>query len=68
MVSTPVQLWAEPERARRSTVVLSTDDLDATAARLTGAGIATGAVEPGGGARLVRLADPDGNRVVVLCR
>lgn len=61
-----VQVWAEPDRAGRSTVVLTTDELDATAARLVAAGIATGEPEPGGGARLLRLTDPDGNRVVVL--
>lgn len=60
-----VQLWAEPERAGRCTLLLATDDLDATAARLRALGIADGAPEPGGGARLLRLTDPDGNRVVV---
>jgi predicted enzyme related to lactoylglutathione lyase len=63
-----VQLWAEPERAGRSTLVLATDDLDTTAARLAAGGIASGGPEPGGGARLLRLTDPDGNRVVVVGR
>ena len=61
-----VQVWAEPARAGRSTVVLATDDLDAVAARLTSAGVAHGGPEPGGGQRTVLLADPDGNRVVLL--
>jgi predicted enzyme related to lactoylglutathione lyase len=63
-----VQVWAEPERAGRSTILLATDDLDATAARLVAAGIASSEPEDGGGARLLRLTDPDGNRVVVLGR
>jgi predicted enzyme related to lactoylglutathione lyase len=63
-----VQVWAERERAGRSSLVLTTDDLDATAARLSAAGVATGEPEPGGGARLVRLTDPDGNRVAVVGR
>ena len=60
-----VQLWLEPERAGSSTVVLAADDLDTTATRLAAAGMADGGPEPGGGARVLRLADPDGNRVVV---
>jgi catechol 2,3-dioxygenase-like lactoylglutathione lyase family enzyme len=61
-----VQVWAEPGRAGRSTVVLGTDDLDAVAARLSRAGVAHAGPEPGGGQRVLRLTDPDGNRVVVL--
>ena len=61
-----VQVWAEPARAGRSTLVLATDDLDATAARLAAAGLAGGGLEPGGGARVLRLDDPDGNRVVLV--
>ena len=63
-----VQLWVEPERAGRCTVQLATDDLDTTADRLTASGVGTTAVEPGGGARLLRLTDPDGNRVIVIGR
>lgn len=61
-----LQVWAEPERAGHSTVLLATGDLDATADRLAGAGIATAGVEPGGGARVLRLTDADGNRVVIV--
>lgn len=60
-----VQLWAEPDRAGGATLVLATDDLDVVAGRLAAAGVAAAAPEPGGGARLLRLTDPDGNRVVV---
>jgi predicted enzyme related to lactoylglutathione lyase len=61
-----LQVWVEPGRAGRSTVLLATDELDATAARLSELGIARGAPEAGGGRRLLQLTDPDGNRVVVL--
>lgn len=61
-----LQVWVEPGRAGRSTVLLRADDLDAAAERLRSLGIASGAPEAGGGARLLRLSDPDGNRVVVL--
>lgn len=60
-----LQVWREPERSGRSTVVLGTDDLDAVAASLTAAGIGHDGPEPGGGRRVLRLADPDGNRVVL---
>jgi predicted enzyme related to lactoylglutathione lyase len=63
-----VQVWAEPGRAGGSTVLLAADDLDAMASRLAACGLTNGVPEPGGGARLLRLADPDGNRVVVLGR
>ena len=61
-----VQLWVEPEHAGHSTLLLATDDLDGTAARLAKAGVAHDGPQPGGGARLLRLADPDGNRVVLV--
>ena len=63
-----VQVWAEPERAGHSTLVLTTDDLDGLASRLLAAGVGSGVVESGGGARLLRLTDPDGNRVVIVGR
>ena len=63
--SAGVQVWAEPQRAGRSTLVLVVDDLDAVAARLTAAGIGHGSPEPGGGGRVLQLTDPHGNRVVL---
>lgn len=63
-----VQVWRDAERAGRSCAVLTTsgaDALDALALRLTRAGVDHGGTEPGGGARLLRLIDPDGNLVVV---
>jgi predicted enzyme related to lactoylglutathione lyase len=60
-----LQVWAEPARAGRSTVVIGTDDLDAVAARLAAAGIDHEGVQPGGGGRILQVADPDGNRIVL---
>lgn len=61
-----VQVWSEPERAGKSTVVLTVTDLDDTATRLQAADITHKGTEPGGGARLIPLIDPDGNRVVLI--
>ncbi len=60
-----VQLWSEPDRAGQSSVVLDETDLDAAAARLSAAGIHHDDPQPGGGARILQLTDPDGNRVVL---
>ncbi len=60
-----VQVWLEPRRAGHSAVVLDETDLDAAAARLEGAGLAHGGPQPGGGARILQLTDPDGNQVVL---
>lgn len=59
-----VQVWSEPDRAGHSTYVLEESDLDAAAARLSEAGIDHGGPQSGGGARILQLADPDGNRIV----
>jgi len=59
-----VQVWVDNNRAGSSTVVLEVPDLDATAGRLTQAGIEHGGPQPGGGARILQVADPDGNGVV----
>jgi predicted enzyme related to lactoylglutathione lyase len=60
-----LQVWSEPARAGRATVVIGVDDLDAIAARLTAAGIDHEGVRPGGGGRILELADPDRNRIVL---
>ena len=59
-----IQVWSETDRAGHSTVVLDETDLDAAAARLATAGLDHGGPQPGGGARILQLTDPDGNRVV----
>ena len=64
--TTGLQVWSEPGRAGRSTVVMGTDDLDALAAHLKSAGVDHEGPQPGGGARILQMADPDGNRVVIV--
>lgn len=59
-----LQVYAEPDRAGRSSVVLSETDLDAAAARLAEVGIAHDGVEQVTSSRALQLLDPDGNRVV----
>lgn len=59
-----VQVWAEPDRAGRSSMVLDETDLDALAARLSKAGVEHAGLEQATSLRILRLCDPDGNRVV----
>lgn len=59
-----LQVWSEPERSGRSTVVLDETDLEATAARLTAGGVEHDGPQPVDRGRILQLADPDGNRVV----
>ncbi|GAA4675298.1 VOC family protein [Nocardioides nanhaiensis] len=60
-----LQVWLEPDRAGRSSVVLQESDLDAVAARLTEAGLEHPGVAPITSGRALQLTDPDGNRVVL---
>jgi predicted enzyme related to lactoylglutathione lyase len=60
-----MQVWSEPARAGRSTVVIGCDDLDAVASRLAHEGVEHEGVQPGGGGRILQVADPDGNRIVL---
>lgn len=60
-----VQVWAEADRAGGSTVVLVDPELDATAARLASGGIDHSGPEQATAGRILRLQDPDGNRVVL---
>ncbi len=59
-----LQVWSESGRAGHSSVVLDETDLDAAAARLAAAGLEHAGPQAGGGARILQLTDPDGNRVV----
>lgn len=59
-----VQVWCEPDRAGRSSVVLDESDLDALAARLTGAGFDHPGPQRATSSRVLLLEDPDGNRIV----
>jgi catechol 2,3-dioxygenase-like lactoylglutathione lyase family enzyme len=60
-----VQVFSEPDRASKSSLVLEETDLDAAAARLHAADIGHEGPQPGGEARILQLTDPDGNRVVL---
>lgn len=60
-----LQVWREPDAAGRSGCTIAVADLDAVAARLTAAGVAHEGVEQASSVRILRLADPDGNRVVL---
>lgn len=60
-----VQVWLDPERAGRSSLVLDESDLDALAERLSGAGLQHDGPQQVTASRVLMLADPDGNRVVV---
>jgi hypothetical protein len=46
--------------------VLYVDDLDAEADRLATLGVGHGGPQPGGGARILVLTDPDGNTMVLV--
>lgn len=60
-----VQVWSEPERAGRSSMVLGESDLDGLAARLAEADIDHAGPQQVTASRVLLLEDPDGNRVVV---
>ncbi|GAB7191973.1 hypothetical protein NUM3379_26810 [Kineococcus sp. NUM-3379] len=60
-----VQVFHDPRRAGRCSLVLRVDDLDATAERLTRASVRHPGPQSGGGARILELSDPDGNSVVL---
>jgi hypothetical protein len=63
--ATGLQVWSEPDRAGRSTVVFGTKDLNAESARLAEAGIDHEGAQPGGDGRILSLLDPDGNRAIL---
>ena len=61
-----LQVFCEPERSGRSTVVFGESDLDQAADRLQAAGLTGDRPQPGGPGRVLVLADPDGNRIVLV--
>ncbi|SDN54463.1 hypothetical protein SAMN05660199_00241 [Klenkia soli] len=63
-----VQVFAEPDRAGRSGATLATDDLDDVARALTAAGVHHDGPRQATSSRILQLADPDGNRVVLTGR
>lgn len=60
-----IQVYEEFGRAGRSGVTLHVADLDAAAAELDAAGIEHDPIAEADYVRIVILADPDGNRVVL---
>ena len=60
-----VQVWAEPDRAGRSSMVLGESDLDRLAERLRAVGIANEGPQQVTASRIIALEDPDGNRIVI---
>jgi catechol 2,3-dioxygenase-like lactoylglutathione lyase family enzyme len=60
-----VQVWAEPERAGRSCVVLDESDLDTFVTHLDEVGITHQGPQDASFSRILPLLDPDGNRVVI---
>jgi predicted enzyme related to lactoylglutathione lyase len=63
--SAGLQVWSEPGRAGKSSVVLGVTDLDGAASRARDEGLAHDGPQAGGDGRIVLLVDPDGNRVVL---
>lgn len=59
-----VQVWLDSTRAGNSAMVINESDLDALVASLAASGLNPGSPQPGGGARVLILADPDDNQVV----
>ena len=62
-----IQVYMDPDRAGRTQLNLSVDDLDADVAALTDRGIEVGdGVEANKGVRLAPITDPDGNVVTLI--
>jgi catechol 2,3-dioxygenase-like lactoylglutathione lyase family enzyme len=60
-----IQLWLDPQRAGHAAMVLDESDLDGRAAALDAAGLAYEGPQEVTASRIVQLADPDGNRIVI---
>jgi predicted enzyme related to lactoylglutathione lyase len=59
-----IQVWAEPERAGRSSILFADSDLDARAAQLADAGVSHEGPYDATSSRVLQAEDPDGNRIV----
>jgi hypothetical protein len=59
-----VQVWLDPTRAGRSSMVIDESNLDALAARLNAAGLDHDGPRPTA-SRVLVLSDSDGNQVVI---
>lgn len=60
-----IQVWREPEAAGASGCTIAVSDIDDVAGRLESVGIAHEGVQQATSVRILRLEDPDGNRVVL---
>jgi catechol 2,3-dioxygenase-like lactoylglutathione lyase family enzyme len=60
-----IQVWVDPDRAGRSTMVLEESDLDGPAAELDAEGLPYEGPQAVTASRIVQLDDPDGNRIVI---
>lgn len=60
-----VQVWAEPDRAGRSSLIVEVSDLDALISRIDEAGITHDPPQDVTASRILTLEDPDGNRLVL---
>jgi predicted enzyme related to lactoylglutathione lyase len=60
-----VQVWSEPDRAGHSAMVLDESDLDTRVTELASAGITYDGPQDATTSRIVKLTDPDGNRIVL---
>lgn len=59
-----VQVYAEPDRAGHSAMVLDVADVTVTADELTAAGLDHDGAQDASTVRILPLVDPDGNRIV----
>jgi catechol-2,3-dioxygenase len=59
-----VQVWADPDRAGRSAMVLDESDLDQRIRQLDSVGIAHSGAQDATYSRILPLNDPDGNQIV----
>lgn len=60
-----IQLFEDAGKSGRGTMTLVVPDMDAACERLAAADVDTGAIEQGDFGRIARLADPDGNVIVL---
>jgi predicted enzyme related to lactoylglutathione lyase len=59
------QLFQDRKNAGKGTLTLIVNDIESEQARLTGAGLKPGEIEPADYTTIARLRDPDGNLVVL---
>ena len=59
-----VQLWADPDRAGRSAMVIDESELDALATRLTEQGLTHPGIENVTASRILPITDTEGNHIL----